>query len=43
MWQQWLTQRLQDIDCTCGIDVMVTAINVLDHFWIQLQVDYCLQ
>ena len=38
MWQQWLTRHLEDnIDCTCGIDdEMVTAIDVLDHFWIQL-------
>jgi len=29
------TTSIEDIDCTCGIDVMVTAINVLE-FWIQL-------
>ena len=43
MWQQSLTRHLQDIDdCTCGIDVIVTATNALDHFWIHLSVDYCL-
>ena len=43
MWQQSLTRQLQDIDdCTCGIDVIVTATNALDHFWIHLSVDYCL-
>jgi len=28
MWQQSLTRYLQDIDYTCGIDVIVTATNV---------------